>query len=54
MALVISWPFPAHACTDEDVNVSHRVRIAVVSGQFRGEAVQIGVIERSGIGETRE
>lgn len=54
MTLATSWPFPVHACTDEDVNVSYPVEVAVTPGYFRGGAVRIGVVERSRTGGSRE
>lgn len=54
MAFAVSWPFPVHACTDEDVNVSYRIGITAAPGWFRGEAVRVGVVELSRISGTCE
>lgn len=44
MALILSWPFPVHAFTSEDVNVSCRVRIISVPRQSRARKVQIDIV----------
>lgn len=54
MALTVSWPFPVHACTNEDVNVSYRVGIDVDSRLFCRETVWIGIVEQSSINGSRE
>jgi len=54
VALTVSWPFPVHACTNEDVNVSYRVKIEVDLRQIRREIIRIGIVEQSSINGSRE